>query len=240
MVAGRVVRCWWVALVVILMAGCAAPTKKPVKRLVMPVQKPAVVAPAPAVDRQLAYMLSAGERALAAGRLATPEDDNAVYWFQAVLRQQPGNVQASTGLQQVIVHYAQWAREALAAGKPDQAGVYLQRGLRVAPGNPLLLGLQAEVGKARSLSRQREASTDNSVRVSSGQLAAQSPELLAELQRVALLARERNAMVLITARTDAEGRWMYQKMREAVPGYRLRGDIQPGSAPRVSVMTRSQ
>ena len=42
--------------------------------------------------------------------------------------------------------------------------------------------------------------------------------------------------VLITSRTDDEGRWIYRQMQEAVPGYLVRGDIQLGSPPRVTLL----
>jgi hypothetical protein len=40
-------------------------------------------------------------------------------------------------------------------------------------------------------------------------------------------------LALIIARTDNEGRWIYQKMREVDPEFRVRGDIKLGSPPRV-------
>ena len=42
-----------------------------------------------------------------------------------------------------------------------------------------------------------------------------------------------NSLAMIIARTDVEGRWVYQKMREAAPGYRVRGDIKLGSPVRI-------
>lgn len=230
-----------VMVVVVLLAGCATPPPpQPVAVKPQPVQK--VVPPAPKADWQVAYMLASAERALAAGRLATPEGDNAVYWFNSVLRLQPSNVQARTGLQQVLVNYAQWVREALAAGKTDQAAVFLQRGLQLDPASPLLRNLQNELAKARAEVRQRQAQTvqGSLVKVNGRAMDVKSPELLAELKRLAIAAKAQDAMVLIVARNDAEGRWIYQQMREAVPGYRLRGDIQPGAAPQVSILAKTQ
>jgi hypothetical protein len=42
---------------------------------------------------------------------------------------------------------------------------------------------------------------------------------------VAQRVRESDETVLILARTDAEGRWIYKVMRESVGEYRIRGDI---------------
>ncbi|WHI48901.1 hypothetical protein [Microbulbifer sp. VAAF005] len=62
-----------------------------------------------------------------------------------------------------------------------------------------------------------------------GELAARSAGLVEQLQRVAGRIRSEQLRVIIVARSDAEGRWVYQQLREAVPGYRVRGDIKVGN-----------
>ncbi|MFC6981009.1 hypothetical protein [Microbulbifer taiwanensis] len=53
------------------------------------------------------------------------------------------------------------------------------------------------------------------------------------LRGAAQRIRRGELRVIIVARNDAEGRWIYQQLREAVPGYRVRGDIKLGSPPRL-------
>ena len=46
------------------------------------------------------------------------------------------------------------------------------------------------------------------------------------LEDIARKARELDAFFLITAPNDDQARWMFSVMREAVQGYRLRGNIE--------------
>ena len=46
------------------------------------------------------------------------------------------------------------------------------------------------------------------------------------LEDIARKARELDAFFLITAPSDDQARWMFSVMREAVQGYRLRGNIE--------------
>jgi hypothetical protein len=54
------------------------------------------------------------------------------------------------------------------------------------------------------------------------------------LSEIAQQAKLRSMAFLIVARDDKEGRWIYGEMRKSVPGYRLRGNIERGSEPRIS------
>ena len=59
--------------------------------------------------------------------------------------------------------------------------------------------------------------------------AARSEDAQRELADIARQAREHEAFFLITAPNDELGRWMVSVMREAVNGYRLRGNIELSS-----------
>ena len=67
-------------------------------------------------------------------------------------------------------------------------------------------------------------------------LSEQSLEMMAQLGEIGEFIRDREATFLIFARTDEEGRWVYRIMREAVGGYRLRGDIAVDSNPSIQVV----
>jgi signal recognition particle GTPase len=66
-------------------------------------------------------------------------------------------------------------------------------------------------------------------------LRAQSLEMMSTLSEIAQHIRTREAVFLINARTDDEGRWIYKVMREAVGGYRLRGNIDIAGTPNIVV-----
>jgi len=57
--------------------------------------------------------------------------------------------------------------------------------------------------------------------------------MVAQLQSLGLRVKDTREYVLIHARSDAEGRWIYQQMRNASKGYRLRGDIRRSKTPKV-------
>ncbi len=59
--------------------------------------------------------------------------------------------------------------------------------------------------------------------------------MMSQLGTIGELVRNYDATFLITARSDSEARWIYQVMREAVGGYRLRGNITLGSQPTIQV-----
>lgn len=53
------------------------------------------------------------------------------------------------------------------------------------------------------------------------------------LAQLAALAKTWDSRMTIYARNDAEGRWIYQQMREAITDYRLRASLEIGSEPRI-------
>jgi uncharacterized protein YfaT (DUF1175 family) len=67
-------------------------------------------------------------------------------------------------------------------------------------------------------------------------LQAKSPQIVSMLKDVAQKAKQTGEFVLIIARSDAEGRWIYQQMRQAVPGFLVRGDIKVGQPARVKLV----
>ena len=67
-------------------------------------------------------------------------------------------------------------------------------------------------------------------------LGKDDPRMLARLAEIADKLKATDSLAIIVARSDVEGRWIYQKMREAVPGYRVRGDIKLGSPVRVQLI----
>ncbi len=209
-----------------LLVGCAVDTPKPVLK------------PAPdpqQVRRQsIANLLALAERALQADRLASPAHDNAADRYRAVLKLDPQNPQARTGLQLVVMRYVDLARQALAKSRAEQADYFLARARGVggvAADNSLLAELQNNIADARA--SQARSADHSRFDLDRQQLSAKTSELVALLTEIAERVRDTDEALLIVARTDSEGRWLYQQMRRAVPGYRLRGDIQIGKVPHI-------
>ncbi len=230
----------------LLLVACVAPPKKVVVQSgpsVEELRRQQQLQQQQALKKQkqlkLRGLLAQAERALQADRLATPVNDNAIDLFRAVLRVDPDNSQAKSGLQLVVMRYIHLARQALVRSQPDRADYLLARA-RGVPGvdadNPLLVQLYQDIKSAR-----QEASTPQ-VRSTSGRLVLSGAELdkksQAIIDRISELARhirETDESLLIVARNDAEARWLYKKLREAVPGYRVRGNIKIGGSAYIEV-----
>jgi len=54
------------------------------------------------------------------------------------------------------------------------------------------------------------------------------PPLQAQLRVVAERIGKSHESLLIVARNDGEGRWLYKQIKSLLVGYRLRGDIRVG------------
>lgn len=242
------VRSLVVTLAVLLLAGCALPPGK------MPSDKPASGAEKapPDVsasvnkaldsaqqkrDKRVERWLEAADLALEEDRLMTPVGDNAYDRYQAVLLVDPGNVRARSGLQAITLRYLELARSAMEEGRLAQANTMLERATEVDPDSPLVARVRQSLQEARQ--RQKQAPPmegENKVyELNPYHLSQRAPELVEELHRVARQVRENEEFVLIISRTDEEGRWIYQQMRDAVPGYLLRGNIHLGSQPRLEL-----
>jgi hypothetical protein len=64
-------------------------------------------------------------------------------------------------------------------------------------------------------------------------LSARNEHVKSQLAALAKRVQTSKEYVLIYARNDAEGRWVYQQMRKASANYRLRGNIKQHQKPRV-------
>lgn len=181
--------------------------------------------------RQIQTMLQRAELQLGRDRLTTPARDSAYGYYQAVLRLDPSNQQAKSGLQLIVIRYIQLARDALAHSKLELAKQYYAHAKRMAPRNPLLAEFENALlqvqEKTTALAEQSEFVLDRQA------LAQRQTQIVDLLQRVATRVKVSDESVLIIARTDAEGRWLYQQMRKAAEGYRIRGDIKVGLEPKI-------
>ncbi len=183
----------------------------------------------PEGQRLIADILFAGLQALDADRLLTPIDDNAHARFQRVLAYDPDNEIALQGLQDIVARYLELASEATRQGLFEEAETLLGRARFVDVSHPGI-SLAAE-----QLESERD-SGDLFFSFEATALARRSDAVQQQLAEIARQAQEHNAFFLITAPSDDLARWMFSVMREAVAGYRLRGNIELAS--RASIRLR--
>ena len=173
-------------------------------------------------QRMIADLLFAGLQALDADRLLTPVDDNAHARFQRVLAYDPDNEIALEGLQDIVERYLQLAEEASRQGLFDEAETMLDRARFVDDEHPNIEPVAQAINDERN-------SGDLFFDFEATALARRTDAVQAQLSDIAEQAKEHNAFFLITAPSDDLARWMFSVMRDAVPGYRLRGNIELAS-----------
>lgn len=167
----------------------------------------------------IAELLYEGLQALDQDRLLTPLDNNAHARFQRVLAYDPTNQLALEGLESIVLRYIELADTAILQGLFDQAVLFLDRARFVNESHPAIAAAAARLEAERG-------SGDLFFDLDARQVAARSEAMQEQLAAIARQAREHQAFFLITAPSDEQARWMFSVMRDAVEGYRLRGNIE--------------
>ena len=155
-----------VLVAVLAWRGKAATNVAPTVATGTPVETVPVAPPLPpqppensAADARLAQLdlptlLSRGDDYFDYGRknggekMSFPPGDNAIDLFQEALKRDPGNAQATQGLQKIAAFYANGAQGALKNGLYTGADVMVESGLRADPKNAALQQLKAQLAKA--------------------------------------------------------------------------------------------
>lgn len=215
---------WFHIASLLLLASCTTP-EEPVVYIPEP---PPVVEPEPVQvivtedelrrSRLLADILYSAKQAFADNRLQLPRGNNAYDRYQEVLELDPGNEVALAGIQEIAVRYVSLADAALALGQYDNAEALLIRAMRINSALPEL----AEARERLDVARQNRMEVFT---LDPAGLNSKSAAMLARLAEIAQQIQRQEATFIINARNDEEGRWIYKVMREAVGGYRLRGNI---------------
>lgn len=226
-----------VGAALLLLAGCAS---KPAKTVysgapaVAPVAAPLPVGPDPMFVRAqlLADILYEAKIAYEDNRLMSPAGNNAYDRYQEVLQLDPGNAVALEGIQEIVLRYIDLANTAAVQGKHAEAETLLGRAARLDPERPELAAARARLEAARDT----EIETWN---LDPAALGNQDLEIMVQLAEIAQHIMSIEATFLINARTDEEGRWIYKTMRDAVGGYRLRGNIDLSATPNILVTVPS-
>ena len=178
--------------------------------------------------RILADMLYEASLAFEDGRLLYPAGDHAYDRYQEVLSLFPDNQIALQGIEDIVSRYIAMANRAIENAQFDEAEEYLNRAASIRP-------RAVAIAESRAMLESERAIRRDYFQLDPDELRAQSLAIMSQLGTIGEYVKNRDATFLITARNDAEGRWIYRVMREAVGGYRLRGNITLGSQPNIQV-----
>lgn len=226
-------RCWLLLGFALILGACARqPPVPPPPPPTPPPQQPSEPTEAEKRARAVQYFLGRAESALEQGLLTEPAGASAYDFYLNVLHFEPGNRRAAVGIQSIVLELVDQAREALRSRAFGRVRALLDTAEQLSPDNPLSLELRAQLAQEQSRA-QVKLPAGESVALPADGLSAKSEAVTALLQSTAEHIRRDNLRVMIVARSDAEGRWIYRQLREAVPGYRVRGDITVGSPPQL-------
>lgn len=189
----------------------------------------AVVENVPPVRDILKELLFAGLTALDNDHLSEPREGSAADYFGQVLDVDPDNAMAFDGMRRLVARYVMLAERAHQNGAYEVALGYLKKAEPYAiPDDGLAVLRQRWLQKSV-----KKAGPSNEFMLDPVALDTRGEAVMLRLTEIAVKAMRASSRITIVARTDAEGRWVYQQMREVLPEYRLRGNIVQGQVPKV-------
>jgi hypothetical protein len=178
---------------------------------------------------QVYQLLLRANQAMQRDRLMKPEGDNAWFWFREVLSVEPDNAEAKAGIQRMGQRYVELAVDAYRSGNNSQADLLLSRA-KMLGADPAL------IGSVKFRMQKGQLFAANEFPLDAAALAERNAVIAQRLGEVAALVKQKNSRVIIVAANDDEGRWIYQQLRDALPDFSLRGDIQRGKIPHIVLL----
>lgn len=190
-------------------------------------------------------MLLKADGYLADDQLSTPENANALDYYRAVLILEKDNARAKAGLEAIARRYLEMATSSARAGSFVRAKAHVENAITVTGETQQTQQLLEAIRQAQLVARRArpvkpvpiiaepDVSDNAQFELDKTLLTNRDQAMVVQLQSLGLRVLESREYVLIHARSDAEGRWIYQQMRNASKGYRLRGDIRRSQTPKV-------
>jgi multidrug resistance efflux pump len=183
---------------------------------------------------------------LKANRLLTPVGNNAVDRYRAVLLLDKTNQQAALGLRGVADRYLQLSQTYASRQQFLRARQMVKNAITVNGRTVATANMSKAIRRAEQKVRQVQkpplqpstvAANDDlnqaTFILNSTDLKARNQAVVEQLASLGKRVKETREYVSIYARNDDEGRWIYQQMRQASTGYRLRGNIKRHGTPRI-------
>ncbi|MBV1878655.1 MAG: hypothetical protein KUG79_13505 [Pseudomonadales bacterium] len=191
---------------------------------------PTAIKPAlnPALQYQLQRLLEAAYLALDEKRLTTPSGNNAHNYFLQILDFNPHNRLAKQGIEDIVEQYLQWAIKTADQQDLNKARYYLNKARAVNPAHPDIIRIENKLLK--------QSNTASKVYpLSKDALTSRSETLVNQLQNIAQLIEQFEASVVISAPSDAKGRWIYQQLNTATDS-RLRATFKKAATANVRII----
>ena len=170
------------------------------------------------------------------GNLIFPNNENAYTLFRAAQILEPDHKGARAGLDAILISEISRVRGLLASNEIVAAKRRFTIIKTLYSSHPLLDELEQDLEKASQALRQSKAKRESAISSHDPKLIVldekalrdKLPLIQKQLREIATELSQTKDGIMIYARSDAQARWIYQQMREAVPGHRIRGDLRIG------------
>lgn len=172
-------------------------------------------------------------RLLQSARYATTDDmlieppgKSALDYYDRALRIDPGNPDARYGIEGIVDQLVARARTSAEQRDFDAARTLLARAALIDPGHPAVRPALTEIGLLETARR-------TMFRLEPEALNNRTAALLDTLHEAGQASRASGCRAIIRARSDAEGRWIYQEMSAAPGRDRIRAELRIAGAPSI-------
>ncbi len=208
-------------ILVVVISGCSTVQKKPITEPTMTSEQ--------RLQQWLDEQLDLADIAIEQNRLMRPKGRSAYDIYRAILDIVPNNAQALAGFKRISRRYLSLAKAANDSGDYDLADTYLTRSMKLQPNSADSAALLQYFKTSRAVAK-------NEYRLDASQLSLRNEAAIAQLALIANQAKRWHSRLTIFCRNDAEGRWMYQQLKNQALGYRFRANIEIGPQPKVILL----
>ncbi len=216
-----------IVIVALCLTGCELQPTRPATEAPRPAHTSVTEGPTER-EQQINRLLGMAYIAYTESRLTTPVEDNAYLHYSQVLALDTDNEEALLGLNQVVERYLEWAISNVDRGNFSIATDYVNKASSIDEFHP-------NIPAVRNLIADQQNRDRRSVPLSTAGLSARDPALSAELVKIGKFAASNEATVIIHARNDAEGRWIYQQLNSEAET-RVRARLELGTRPRLRLL----
>ena len=218
------------SIAALLLGACTTPTPtQPDQLPVEPALPPDIAVPDPGETEEFLDLIDTAERALADDRLLTPEDDSAYLYYQQAAAMAPNHPATRRGFERIVERYLQLAQLAMEREQWSHAGFMLSRAEYVNRSHTGIASIREQLEMMSNAERLI-------LRLDRTALRQRTSAVASELMEFGEHARSDNARVSIRVPSDADGRWVYQQLSRSPGERRIRGRIEIGLPPRVTVL----
>jgi len=176
------------------------------------------------VESQVDRLLAAAELNYSNNQLTTPRDNNALQKYRAVLKRDPGNVDALDGINRIVEKYLAWARDHAEQGNISKARLYVARAETVDASHP-------NIDPVVNLINDREDQKTTLFTLRRNDVLNRNAARIA-FDTIARQITRNQSFATIRAPDDASGRWIYQELNARVP-FRVEAAFEVQNTPSV-------